>query len=76
MLKFIEGLHKEHNDKVDEKTLESVFIVFSSCDDIGVSLIQRKCRCGYFSASRVLQKLIDEGKVKKGRTSSSICTFL
>ena len=49
---------------------------FTSGDEIGVSLIQRKCRSGYFSASRVLQKLIDEGKVKEGKTSSSICTVL
>jgi hypothetical protein len=76
MSKFIEDLHKEHNDKVDAEVLEKVNIFFSSGDDIGVSLIQRKCRCGYFSASRVLQKLIDEGKVKEGKTSSSICTFL
>lgn len=76
MSKFIEDLHKEHNDKVDAEVLENINIFFSSGDDIGVSLIQRKCRCGYFSASRVLQKLIDEGKVKEGKNSSSVCTFL
>lgn len=76
MSKFIENLHKEHNDKVDAEVLENVNIFFSSGDDIGVSLIQRKCRCGYFSASRVLQKLIDGGKVKEGKTSSSVCTVL
>lgn len=69
-------LIKEHNDGVDEKLLESVLTAFKSGDEIGISLIQRKCRSGYFSASRVLQKLIDEGKVQEGKTSSSICKFL
>ena len=76
MSKFIEDIHKEHNDKVDAELLEKVNMFFSSGDEIGVSLIQRKCRSGYFSASRVLQKLIDEGKVKEGKTSRSICTVL
>lgn len=76
MSKFIEDIHKEQNDKVDNEVIEKINIFFSSGDDIGVSLIQRKCRCGYFSASRVLQKLIDEGKVKEGETVTSICSFL
>lgn len=76
MSKQTEKLIQEHNDKVDAEILEKVNIFFSSGDDISVSLIQRKCRCGYFSASRVLQKLINENKVKEGKTSNSVCSFL
>ena len=76
MSKFIEDLHKEHNDKVDAELIEKVNIFFSSGHDISVSLIQRKCRSGYFSASRVLQKLIDDGKVKEGKTCTSVCSVV
>lgn len=76
MKKFIDDLYKEHNDKVDTEVLINFKIMFNSGDDISIPLIQRKCRCGYFSASRVLQKLIEDGKVKEGKTSSSICKVI
>jgi hypothetical protein len=47
----------------DIKTRTKVFGAFESGDEISVSLIQRKCSVGYFSASRVLQNLVDDGLV-------------
>lgn len=60
----------------DLKTRTAVFQNFKSGDDIGISLIQIKCRCGYFSASRVLENLIQGGLVEEGETKSSICKML
>ena len=48
----------------DIKTRTKVFGMFESGDDISISLIQRKCLVGYFSASRVLQNLVDDGLVE------------
>ncbi len=48
----------------DIKTRTKVFGAFESGDDISVSLIQRKCSVGYFSASRVLENLIEDGLVE------------
>jgi len=62
---MIEGLIELHNQKVDEELLEKVLLFFKVGDDISVSLIQRKCRSGYFSASRVLEKLIKQKRVIK-----------
>ena len=49
----------------DIKTRTAVFGTFKSGDDISVSLIQRRCAVGYFSASRVLQNLIEDGLVEQ-----------
>jgi hypothetical protein len=49
---------KETQDKQDHQTKELVIEYFKSGDDISISLIQRKCKVGYFSASRVLDDLI------------------
>ena len=67
---------KETQGEQDIKTRTAVFQNFKSGDDIGISLIQRKCRCGYFSASRVLENLIEDGLVEEGKTKSSICKML
>jgi len=48
----------------DIKTRTAVFGTFKSGDDISVSLIQRRCAVGYFSASRVLENLIEDGLVE------------
>jgi len=49
----------------DIKTRTAVFGAFKSGDDISVSLIQRKCSAGYFSASRTLENLIEDGLVEQ-----------
>lgn len=55
---------KQSQLEQDIKTRTKIFSMFESGDDISVSLIQRKCSVGYFSASRVLQNLVDDGLVK------------
>lgn len=67
---------KETQMEQDLKTRTAVFQNFKSGDDIGVSLIQRKCKCGYFSASRALENLIEDGLVQRGKTVSGICKML
>ncbi len=67
---------KETQMEQDLKTRTAVFQNFNSGDDIAVSLIQRKCKCGYFSASRVLENLIEDGLVQRGKTVSGICKML
>ena len=49
----------------DIKTRTAVFGTFKSGDDISVSLIQRRCSVGYFSASRVLENLIEDGLIEQ-----------
>jgi hypothetical protein len=71
-----EEIIKNQNDKVDSELLEKVNLFFSIGDDISVPLIQRKCRSGYFSASRVLQKLIEEKKVKEEKNCTSVCKVI
>ena len=66
----------ETQDEQDIKTRTVVFQNFKSGDDISVSLIQRKCKCGYFSASRVLENLMEDGLIEEGKTKSSICKML
>lgn len=66
----------ETQDEQDIKTRTAVFQNFKSGDDIGVSLIQRKCKCGYFSASRVLENLMEDGLIEEGKTKSPICKML
>jgi hypothetical protein len=70
--KYIEEIHLEQ----DLRTRTSVFKYFKSGDDISTSLIQRKCSCGYYSASRVLQNLIEDGLVEAGETIYDICKFI
>jgi len=67
---------KETQDEQDIKIRTAVFQKFKSGDNIGVPLIQRNCRCGYFSASRVLKNLIEDGLVEEGKTKNSICKML
>ena len=54
---------KDYQEKIDEELRERVENRFKSGDEISVSLIQRYCKSGYYSASRVLSTLIREGKV-------------
>lgn len=57
------------------KTRVVVFQMFNTGDDISVSLIQRKCKVGYNSASRVLENLIEDGLVEK-INKNGLCKFL
>ncbi len=45
---------------------------FQSGSDISVSLIQRKCQCGYIVASSILKQLIKDGLVEPLKESSEI----
>lgn len=60
----------------DIKTRQCVFGTFKSGDDISVPLIQRRCAVGYFTASRTLENLIEDGFVKRGKTAHDVCKFL
>jgi len=60
-MELIKKIQKEQ----DNKTLYKVLKVFNSKDFISVSLIQRKCKCGYNSAYRVLNYMIENGMVEK-----------
>jgi len=55
---------KQTQTEQDIKTRTSVFQMFKSGDEISVSLIQRKCSVGYFSASRTLENLVKDGLVE------------
>ena len=66
----------ETQDEQDIKTRTAIFQNFKNGDDIGISLIQRKCKCGYFSASRVLENLMEDGLIEEGKTKSPICKML
>ena len=69
----IDGLDTK---ELDLRTRIAVFEKFKSGHEINISLIQRQCRCGYFSASRVLENLINDGLVKSGNTKYDSCIFL
>lgn len=60
----------------DIKTRMCIFGAFKSGDDISIPLIQRRCATGYFTASRTLENLIEDGFVKRGETAHSVCKFL
>ncbi len=62
--------------KSDIETRTKVFEMFKSGDDISISLIQKKCSTGYFTASRTLENLIEDGLVKRGKTVHNVCRFL
>ena len=49
----------------DIKTRTSIFNTFKIGDNISVSIIQRTCSVGYFSAYRVLENLIEDGFIKQ-----------
>ena len=63
MLDVIKETQIEH----DIKTRSGVFENFNKGDDINTTRIQVKCKSGYYSASRVLDKLISDGIVKRGK---------
>jgi len=67
---------KETQFMHDVNTRSSVYGTFKTGDDISVSLIQLRCKTGYFSASRVLENLIEDGLVQAGKTQSSVCKML
>jgi hypothetical protein len=52
------------NELVQEVENE-VLTTFNNGDDISISLIQRRCTCGFNSASRVFNKLLAEGTIVK-----------
>ena len=59
----------------DIKTRTAVFQMFKSGDDISVSLIQRKCKVGYNSASRTFENLVEDGCIEKGN-GNGVSKFL
>jgi hypothetical protein len=60
----------------DIQVRTAVFEAFNSGDDISIPLIQRKCRCGYNSAYRVLENLIEDDLVEKSKTPNGVSKFL
>ena len=56
---------KEALDIEDAKTRSSIDRSFKKGDDITISIIQRRCRTGYFTACRVLVKLQIDGLVSQ-----------
>ena len=56
---------RETQDLRDVKTRSSIMSTFKKGDEIAISSIQRYCKTGYFTASRVLENLKDEGLIKK-----------
>lgn len=48
----------------DEGLKTMVINGFKSGDSISIPLLQRRFRCGYFQAERVLEGLMDEGKIE------------
>jgi len=67
---------KQTQAERDIQTRKEVFGKFNSGDDISISLIQRKGKGGYFSASRVLMNLIEDGFVEGGKTATAISKML
>lgn len=63
----------EEQIKIDIETKTKVCGKFNTGDDISISLIQRKCGTGYFTAYRTLEKLIEDGFVKRGKTVWDVC---
>ena len=55
---------KNTQDERDIKTRSSIMLTFEKGDEISVSLIQRRCKTGYFTASRVLENLKVDGLIK------------
>ena len=62
------GSYTEVQSKQDVDTLVSVLNNFGSGNDISISLIQRKCKCGYNSAYRVFEKLAKKGRIIRSET--------
>ena len=56
---------KEAQDEIDDRTKQTVLEIFKSGDDISITLIQIRCKAGYFSSYRTLKSLIKEGVIKK-----------
>jgi Fic family protein len=66
---------KQTQMEQDVKTRTSVFQMFKSGDDISVSLIQKKCKVGYNSASRTFENLVEDGFIEKGN-GNGVSKFL
>ena len=66
---------KQAQMEQDVKTRTAVFQMFKSGDDISVSLIQRKCKVGYNSASRTFENLVEDGLIEKGN-GNGVSKFL
>ena len=61
----IEEIYNEVRDEQDLKTRTNLFNYFNKGDDISISRIQRYCKAGYGSASRVLENLKEDGLIKQ-----------
>ena len=63
---------KKTQDEHDAKTKRKLVNQFSVGDMISVTLIQRECECGYYSAHRVLSELEASGTVRDGRLVAEV----
>lgn len=57
---------KQAQMEQDSKTRASVLQMFRSGDAISVSLIQRRCMVGYYSALRVFNSLVEDRLIERG----------
>jgi hypothetical protein len=66
----------EFQNQQDKITMGNVLNMFSTGDEISISLIQRKCKAGYFSAYRVFEQLKEEGRIRPGKGANGISKFI
>lgn len=64
-------VYAEQNKKVND----IINIMFSSGDDISIPLIQRKCACGYNTASRVFDDLVSKGIIIRSTNQFGVSKF-
>lgn len=67
MERIVSSTVKASQYERDMKTRDAIFKTFKSGDDISISLIQRRCAVGYFTASRVFKNLIEDGLIELGK---------
>ncbi len=66
----------EFQNEQDKKIMDNVLNWFSAGDEISISLIQRKCKAGYFSAYRVFEQLKEDGKIKPSKGVNGVSEFI
>lgn len=66
----------EFQNQQDKITMSNVVNMFSTGDEISISLIQRKCKAGYFSAYRVFEQLKEDGRIKASKSVNGISEFI
>jgi len=68
----MDNIRKQVELEQDIKTRTSVFEIFNSGDDISIPLIQRRCKCGYNSAYRVFNNLLEDDLIMRGENKNGV----